>query len=90
MAIKAIFVGINRHLDTAISELGGARRDAMALLALFTDTIERLSGRLLMDKAATKTEVSGAMLGTLGLGAAALFRPKDAIAGATLYAQGGN
>ncbi|MHA6822043.1 hypothetical protein [Ralstonia pseudosolanacearum] len=40
MAIKAIFVGINKHLDTSIPELGGARRDATALRALFTDTIE--------------------------------------------------
>ncbi|WP_197387759.1 hypothetical protein [Ralstonia pseudosolanacearum] len=40
MAIKAIFVGINKHLDTSIPELGGARRDATALWALFTDTSE--------------------------------------------------
>lgn len=65
MAIKAVFVGINKHLDTSIPELGGARRDATALWALFTDTIEGLSGRLLVDEAATHSEVSGAMLGTL-------------------------
>lgn len=65
MAIKAIFVGINKYLDTSIPELGGARRDATALWALFTDTIEGLSGRLLVDEAATHAEVSGAMLGTL-------------------------
>ena len=57
MAIKAIFVGINKHLDTSIPELGGARRDATALWALFTDTIEGLSGRLLVDEAATHAEV---------------------------------
>jgi hypothetical protein len=51
MAIKAIFVGINKHLDTSIPELGGARRDATAPWALFTDTIEGLSGRLLVDEA---------------------------------------
>ena len=65
MAIKAIFVGINKHLDTSIPELGGARRDATVLWALFTDTIEDLSGRLLVDEAATHAEVSGAVLGTL-------------------------
>ncbi len=65
MAIKATFVGINKHLDPSIPELGGARRDAMALWALFTDTIEDLSARLLVDEAATNAEVSGAMLGTL-------------------------
>jgi len=31
VAIKAIFVGINKHLDTTIPELGGARCDATAL-----------------------------------------------------------
>ena len=70
MAIKAIFVGINKHLDTSIPELGGARRDATALWALFTDTIEGLSGRLLVDEAATHAEVSGAMLGTLAAASA--------------------
>ena len=40
--MKAIFVGVNRYLDPAIPELGGARRDALALWALFTDTIEGL------------------------------------------------
>ena len=65
MAIKAIFVDINKHLDTSIPELGGARRDATALWALFTDTIEGLSGHLLVDEAATHAEVSGTMLGTL-------------------------
>ena len=70
MAIKAIFVGINKHLDTSIPELSGARRDATALWALFTDTVEGLSARLLLDEAATHGEVSGAMLGTLaGAGA---------------------
>lgn len=65
MAIKAIFVGINKHLDATIPELGGARRDATALWALFTDTVEGLAGRLLVDEAATHAEVSHAILGTL-------------------------
>ena len=65
MALKAIFVGINKHLDTAIPELSGARRDAMALWALFTDTVEGLAARLLVDEAATHAEVSRSILGTL-------------------------
>jgi uncharacterized caspase-like protein len=65
MSIKAIFVGINKHLDSSIPELSGARRDATALWALFTDTVEGLSARLLVDEAATHEEVSSAMLGTL-------------------------
>ncbi len=65
MAIKAVFVGINKHSDPAIPELSGARRDAMALWALFTDTIEELAARLLVDEQATYTAVSEVILGTL-------------------------
>ncbi len=49
---KAVFVDVNRHLDTAIPELSGAGRDAMALWALFTDTIEELAARLLVNEQA--------------------------------------
>ena len=42
MAFKGVFVGINKYVDPGIPELSGARRDAMALWALFTDTIEQL------------------------------------------------
>jgi len=52
VANKASFVGINKHLDPAITELGGARRDATALWALFTDTIDGRSARLLLDEVA--------------------------------------
>ena len=65
MAVKAIFVGINRYLDPVIPELSGARRDAMALWALFTDTIEGLAARRLVDEKATHSVVSDAILGTL-------------------------
>jgi len=65
VAIKAIFVGINKHLDAIIPELSGARNDAMALWALFTDTVVGLAARLLVDETATHSEVSQAILGTL-------------------------
>lgn len=65
MAIKATFIGINKHLDPCIPELSGARRDATALWALFTDSVENLSARLLVDEAATLAAVSDAMLGPL-------------------------
>ena len=65
MALTAVFVGINRHLDPAIPELSAARRDATALWALFTDTIAELATRLLVDEEATHTAVSAAILGTL-------------------------
>lgn len=65
MAINAIFVGVNKHLDVSIPELSGARGDATTLWALFTDTVEGLSARLLVDDVATNAGVSSAMLGTL-------------------------
>src|ERR1035441_89094 len=65
MSIKAVFIGIDKHNDTTIPELSGARRDATSLWALFTDTIEGLSARLLVDERATYAEVSEAILGTL-------------------------
>ena len=65
MAFKGVFVGINKYVDPGIPELSGARRDAMALWALFTDTIEELAARRLVDEEATHTAVSEAILGTL-------------------------
>jgi uncharacterized caspase-like protein len=65
MATSAVFVGVNKHRDPAIPELGGARRDATALWALFTDTIDGLSARLLVDERATHAEASAAILGAL-------------------------
>lgn len=65
MEVKAIFVGINRHLNAEIPELNGARRDATALWALFTDTIQGLEATLLVDDAATYVGVTDAILGVL-------------------------
>jgi helicase len=65
MGIKAVFVGVNKHADPGIPELGGARQDATALWALFTDTIDGMSARLLLDEAATHAAVAEALLGTL-------------------------
>ena len=63
MAIKAVFVGINKHQDPTIPELSGARRDAMALWALFTDTIKECRGVCFLDEQATHAEVGAAILG---------------------------
>jgi hypothetical protein len=65
LAVKGAFVGVNKHRDAAIPELSGARPDATALWALFTDTLSGLSARLLLNERATHTEVSEAILGTL-------------------------
>ena len=65
MNIKAIFIGINKHQDQNISELNGATRDATALWALFTDSVDGLIGKLLTDENATYASVQQAILGTL-------------------------
>ncbi|MVF23714.1 DEAD/DEAH box helicase [Methylocaldum sp. BRCS4] len=65
MATKAVFVGINKHLDPTIDELTGAVHDASSLCALFMDSMPGLSCRLLVDADATKDAVSQAIFGTL-------------------------
>jgi hypothetical protein len=53
VALKAVFVGIDRHRSTDVPELGGVKRDATALWALFTDSVPGLATRLLVDGQAT-------------------------------------
>lgn len=65
MAIRATFVGVNKHQDSQIPELNGARRDATALWALFTDTVQGLSTQLLVDETATCAAVRVGILGAL-------------------------
>jgi helicase len=66
VALKAVFIGVNKHVDANIPELTGARRDATALWALFTDTFyDELTGQLLVDETATHTDVRQAVLGIL-------------------------
>jgi hypothetical protein len=72
MAIRATFIGINKHQDPSIPELNGARRDATALWALFTDTIDGLRAQLLVDEGATHASVSAAMFGSFPFGCASL------------------
>jgi helicase len=52
MRFKGLFVGIDRHLSPNINQLSCARRDALALHALFTDTFGGES-TLLVDEEAT-------------------------------------
>ena len=61
MAIRATFIGINKHLDPNIRELTGARRDATALSALFADSVAGLSAELLVDEEATLERVNAAL-----------------------------
>jgi hypothetical protein len=56
---------LTNTLTPVVPELTGARRDATALWALFTDSVEQLSARLLVDEAALHADVRQAVLGTL-------------------------
>ena len=61
MTVKAIFVGINKHLDVDVPELSGARRDATALWALFTDT--RAFAEYLFDRVVDRVVSFGELVG---------------------------
>ncbi|MBP0016374.1 MAG: DEAD/DEAH box helicase [Cyanobacteria bacterium SBLK] len=53
MSLLASFIGINRYSDPSIRELTGARRDAEALWALFSDSVPNLQARAIVDAEAT-------------------------------------
>ncbi len=61
MAIRATFIGINKHLDPNIRELTGARRDATALSALFADSVTELAAELLVDEEGTLERINAAL-----------------------------
>ena len=61
MAFKALFVGINEYKDLTLDNLEGARPDAVALHALFTDSEPTLEAHVLTDAAATKSAVDAAL-----------------------------
>lgn len=65
MSVRGIFIGINKHTDPYIGELGGACDDARALWALFSDNIPDLESRLLLDDVATVASSRRAILGAL-------------------------
>lgn len=56
MAFYGLFVGINRHASNLINELSFARRDAVAMHALFTDTLGG-GTKLLTDEQATRAAI---------------------------------
>jgi helicase len=61
MAINAAFIGIDKHLDPAARDLTGARRDAVGLWSLFSDTIPDLAATLLVDDQVTIVAVRQAV-----------------------------
>lgn len=66
MAIYSAFVGVDKHRDLGIRDLTGARRDATALWALFTDTLPGITAALIVDADATVERVRRALDETLG------------------------
>jgi replicative superfamily II helicase len=65
MALHALFIGIDRFASPRINWLSCARRDAVALHALFTDTFGA-GGVLLDDKRATRAAIHGWFRGLVG------------------------
>lgn len=66
MALLASFIGVDKYVDMGIRDLNGARRDATALWALFSDTIPGIAADLIVDKEATVNRVRQALDTTLG------------------------
>lgn len=66
MVLLASFIGVDRHSDFRIPELTGARRDAEALWALFSDSVPDIQAQLLTDTAATLEAIPQALDATLG------------------------
>jgi len=66
LAIKGCFIGIDKHEDPDIPDLSGARRDAQALWALFSDTLPEMQAQLIIDDRATCDEVRKAIDSALG------------------------
>ena len=64
MTIIAKFIGIDKHLDPAIRDLTGARKDATALWALFSDTIKEINANLIVDEKADTETIQKAIFET--------------------------
>ena len=65
--IRARFIGIDRHIDPQIPDLVGAARDAIALWALFSDTIPDADCERLLNQEATIANMQHAISETLDL-----------------------
>jgi helicase len=65
MAFFSAFVGVNKHSEIRIPELTGARQDAMALWAIFTDSLTE-KPICLLDDAATVVAIRDALDRTIG------------------------
>ncbi|WP_316189906.1 DEAD/DEAH box helicase [Bradyrhizobium sp. SZCCHNS1054] len=63
--IRGAFIGIDRYRDPLVGDLNGAVRDARALWAVLTDSIEGMDAALITDEGATHAQVIGALDSTL-------------------------
>ena len=66
MALRAVFIGINKYRDPRIHELTGATKDAIALWALFKDSIEGMADKKLLDDEATVDSIRKSLDSALG------------------------
>ncbi|WP_416740643.1 DEAD/DEAH box helicase [Pseudomonas sp. NFX71] len=64
--IRAAFLGVDRHSDPFISDLTGASRDATALWAILSDSIEGLDAPLITNENATLNVLRSTLDATLG------------------------
>lgn len=64
--MRAAFFGIDRHSDPFVGDLTGAARDATALWAIMSDSIQGLDPQLITNENATLEAVRAAMDATLG------------------------
>jgi helicase len=74
MALLATFIGIDKYADPSIRELPGAYCDAVALWALFSDTLPDIQPSLLTGKEATTEAVRRSLDATLNAAT-----PKDTV-----------
>ena len=65
MAIYGNFIGIDKHINPNIRDLTGARKDAIALFSLFSDTIKDMKVSLLLDENATTEAIQSTLAETL-------------------------
>jgi hypothetical protein len=63
--IRAAFIGVDRYSDPLIGDLNGAVRDATALWAILSDSIDGLSAALITNSAASLAGIEAALDATL-------------------------
>ena len=66
MALRAVFIGVNKHSDLTIDELTGATKDATALWALFKDSVAGVVDTRLLDEEATGHAIRAELDSSLG------------------------